>query len=54
MICNQSKGAHEISRRAKFLFRKPISVAQAVRTLSSARNLIVDRRLRYHRHQREH
>jgi hypothetical protein len=33
----------------KFLFRKPISVAQAVRTLSSARNLIVDRRLRYHR-----
>jgi PilZ domain-containing protein len=49
MICNQSNGAHEISSRAKFLFRKPISVAQAVRTLSSARNLIVDRRLRYHR-----
>lgn len=49
MICNESNGQAEIGRRAKFLFRKPISVAQAVRTLSSARNLIVDRRLRYHR-----
>jgi PilZ domain-containing protein len=51
MICNGSDGQAEIRRRAKFLFRKPISVAQAVRTLSSARNLIVDRRLRYHRQQ---
>ncbi|HWF91782.1 MAG TPA: PilZ domain-containing protein [Terriglobales bacterium] len=51
IICNEANGETEISRRAKFLFRKPISVAQAVRTLSSARNLIVDRRLRYHRHQ---
>lgn len=49
IICNETTGQAEISRRAKFLFRKPISVAQAVRTLSSARNLIVDRRLRYHR-----
>jgi len=49
IICNEANGQAEISRRAKFLFRKPISVAQAVRTVSSARNLIVDRRLRYHR-----
>jgi hypothetical protein len=49
MICNEFNGQAEINSRAKFLFRKPISVAQAVRTLSSARNLIVDRRLRYHR-----
>jgi PilZ domain-containing protein len=33
-----------------FFFRKPISVEQAVRTLSAARSLIVDGRLRYHRH----
>ncbi len=39
----------ELPVQTKFLFRKPISVSQAVRTLSSARNLIVDRRLRYHR-----
>jgi hypothetical protein len=39
----------ELPIQTKFLFRKPISVSQAVRTLSSARNLIVDRRLRYHR-----
>ena len=34
---------------ALFSFEKPISVEQAVRTLSAARNLIVDGRLRYHR-----
>jgi PilZ domain len=33
-----------------FTFEKPISVEQAVRTLSAARNLILDGRLRYHRH----
>jgi hypothetical protein len=31
-------------------FRKPISVEQAVHTLSAARNQILDGRLRYHRH----
>jgi DNA-binding NtrC family response regulator len=41
-------------RRAKeagapFVFEKPISVEQAVRTLSAARNMILDGRLRYHR-----
>jgi Tfp pilus assembly protein PilZ len=32
-----------------FRFEKPISVEQAVRTLSAARNLILNGRLRYHR-----
>jgi hypothetical protein len=35
---------------ATFIFEKPISVEQAVHTLSAARNLILDGRLRYHRH----
>lgn len=34
---------------ASFIFEKPISVEQAVHTLSSARNMIMDGRLRYHR-----
>lgn len=34
---------------ALFAFDKPISVEQAVRTLSAARNMIMDGRLRYHR-----
>src|SRR3984893_5840436 len=34
---------------ALFAFDKPISVEQAVHTLSAARNLILDGRLRYHR-----
>ena len=33
-----------------FVFEKPISVEKAVHTLSAARNLILDGRLRYHRH----
>jgi len=35
--------------RAAYIFQKPISVEQAVRTLSAARNMIMDGRLRYHR-----
>jgi len=34
---------------AAFIFEKPISVERAVHTLSAARNLILDGRLRYHR-----
>jgi CheY-like chemotaxis protein len=34
---------------AMFAFEKPISVEQAVRTLSAARNMILDGRLRYYR-----
>ena len=43
---------HSSLRRtnASFTFQKPISVEQAVHTLSAARNLILDGRLRYHRH----
>lgn len=37
------------SSLASFFFQKPISVEQAVRTLSAARSMIVDGRLRYHR-----
>jgi hypothetical protein len=33
----------------QFVFQKPISVEQAVQTLSAARNVILDGRLRYHR-----
>jgi hypothetical protein len=35
---------------AAFVFEKPISVERAVHALSAARNLILDGRLRYHRH----
>lgn len=34
---------------ASFMFQKPISVEQAVHVLSCARNMIVERRLHYHR-----
>jgi hypothetical protein len=34
---------------ALFAFEKPVSVEEAVRTLSAARNMILDGRLRYHR-----
>ena len=37
------------SMGANFIFKKPISVEQAVHTLSAARNIILDGRLRYHR-----
>src|SRR5438552_5812535 len=47
------RGSHK-SRSGKiqppsFEFQKPISVEQAVHTLSAARNMILDGRLRYHR-----
>jgi hypothetical protein len=37
------------TERGTFVFEKPISVEQAVHTLSAARNMIVDGRLRYYR-----
>ena len=46
---SRRRGSPEESR-ATFSFLKPISVEQAVRTLSAARSMIVDGRLRYHRH----
>lgn len=47
-------GASQTNNRLKetgamFAFEKPISVEQAVRTLSAARSMILDGRLRYHR-----
>jgi hypothetical protein len=42
-------GRQHRSSSADFTFEKPISVEQAVRTLSAARNRILQGRLRYHR-----
>jgi len=44
-----SAGRRNKNASAPFVFEKPISVEQAVRTLSAARNMILDGRLRYHR-----
>jgi PilZ domain-containing protein len=50
VIMGAPQAKHVIeSTGAMFAFDKPISVEQAVRTLSAARNMILDGRLRYHR-----
>jgi hypothetical protein len=50
VIINGGKRRDQLkSMSAPFVFEKPISVEQAVRTLSAARNMILDGRLRYHR-----
>jgi CheY-like chemotaxis protein len=50
VIMGNPKGRQDMeSTGAMFAFDKPISVEQAVRTLSAARNMILDGRLRYHR-----
>jgi len=49
VIVSGSNG-HVQESGATFVFKKPISVEQAVRTLSAARNMILDGRLRYNRH----
>ena len=49
VIVSGSNG-HLQDSGATFVFKKPISVEQAVRTLSAARNMILDGRLRYNRH----
>ncbi len=41
--------APRVPRAHRSYFEKPISVEQAVHTLSAARNMILDERLRYHR-----
>jgi CheY-like chemotaxis protein len=48
MGCKQGRPEMQATG-AMFAFEKPISVEQAVRTLSAARNMILDGRLRYHR-----
>ena len=50
IIVSGSQGRkHLDAKGAAFVFEKPISVEQAVHTLSAARNMILDGRLRYHR-----
>jgi hypothetical protein len=50
VVMSRAGGHRELDATgALFTFEKPISVEQAVRTLSAARNLILDGRLRYHR-----
>ena len=50
VIMGSSQGQRDMEGTgAMFAFDKPISVEQAVRTLSAARNMILDGRLRYHR-----
>ncbi len=50
VIMGGPQGKRELEESgAMFAFDKPISVEQAVHTLSAARNMILDGRLRYHR-----
>jgi len=50
IIVSGSGGRKQLEAQgASFVFEKPISVEQAVHTLSAARNMILDERLRYHR-----
>lgn len=49
IVSGSSGRKHLESKGASFVFQKPISVEQAVHTLSAARNMILDERLRYHR-----
>jgi uncharacterized protein (TIGR02266 family) len=48
-LSGSKKHKRRESERATFVFEKPISVEQAVHTLSAARNMIMEGRLRYHR-----
>lgn len=50
VIAGGTRGRHAMGDKgAVFTFEKPISVEQALRTLSAARTLILNNRLRYHR-----
>jgi DNA-binding NarL/FixJ family response regulator len=50
VIMGAAQGRRDMEESgAMFAFDKPISVEQAVHTLSAARNMILDGRLRYHR-----
>jgi DNA-binding response OmpR family regulator len=49
IVSGSSGRKHLATAGAAFVFEKPISVEQAVHTLSAARNKIMDGRLRYHR-----
>jgi PilZ domain len=49
IVSGSSGRDHLEATGASFVFEKPISVEQAVHTLSAARNMIMDGRLHYHR-----
>jgi PilZ domain-containing protein len=49
IVSRSGGGKAPQAKGASFVFEKPISVEQAVHTLSAARNMILDGRLRYHR-----
>lgn len=50
LLMSASPDHHDLAASgATFFFQKPISVEQAVRTLSAARNMMLNGRLRYHR-----
>jgi hypothetical protein len=52
ILISRSAAQHNLpASGATFFFEKPISVEQAVRTLSAARNLMMAGRIRYHRHE---
>lgn len=52
ILISRSAEQHNLpASGATFFFEKPISVEQAVRTLSAARNLMMTGRIRYHRHE---
>ncbi len=52
ILMSRSAEQHDLpASGATFFFEKPISVEQAVRTLSAARNLMMSGRMRYHRHE---
>lgn len=52
ILISRSAEKHNLSvSGATYFFEKPVSVEQAVQTLSAARNLMVTGRIRYHRHQ---
>lgn len=50
ILSSRGRGQQFGDADAAFVFEKPISVEKAVHALSAARNLILDGRLRYHRH----
>ncbi|HVO59283.1 MAG TPA: PilZ domain-containing protein, partial [Terriglobales bacterium] len=52
ILMSRSAEQHDLpASGATFFFEKPISVEQAVKTLSAARNVMITGRVRYHRHE---
>jgi hypothetical protein len=50
LLSRSADGANLSTSGATYFFEKPVSVEQAVRTLSATRNMMLGSRLRYHRH----